>query len=46
MQMRITDIRPSEDVPIFLEYLERKHSNLDFTGRWRHQRKDAQISDR
>ncbi|WP_442949905.1 PAS domain S-box protein [Nostoc sp.] len=45
LQMRITDIRPSEDVPIFLEYLERKHSNLDFTGRWRHQRKDRQIID-
>ncbi|MBN4006875.1 PAS domain S-box protein [Nostoc sp. LPT] len=45
LQMRITDIHPSEDVPIFLEYLEQKHSNLDFTGRWRHQRKDGQIID-
>ncbi|WP_442943265.1 PAS domain S-box protein [Nostoc sp.] len=45
LQMRITDIRPSEDVPIFLEYLGRKHFNLDFTGRWRHQRKDGQIID-
>ena len=45
LQMRITDICPSEDVPILLEYLEQKHSNLDFTGRWRHQRKDGQIID-
>ncbi len=45
LQMRITDIRPSEDVPILLEYLEQKHSNIDFTGRWRHQRKDGQIID-
>ncbi|MDM9585567.1 PAS domain S-box protein [Nostoc sp. GT001] len=45
LQMRITDIRPSEDVPLLLEYLRQKHSTLDFTGRWRHQRKDGQIID-
>ncbi|MEH2290060.1 histidine kinase dimerization/phosphoacceptor domain -containing protein [Nostoc sp.] len=45
LQMRITDIHPSEDVPILLEYLEQKHSNLDLTGRWRHQRKDGKIID-
>ncbi|WP_414512115.1 PAS domain S-box protein [Nostoc sp. PCC 9305] len=45
LQMRITDIRPSEDVPLLLEYLRQKHSSLDFTGRWRHQRKDGQIID-
>ncbi|WP_442942001.1 PAS domain S-box protein [Nostoc sp.] len=45
LQMRITDIRPSEDVPSLLKYLGQKHSSLDFTGRWRHQRKDGQIID-
>lgn len=45
LQMRITDICPPEDIPIFLEYLEQKYSHLDFTGQWRHRRKDGQIID-
>ncbi|MDZ7968131.1 MAG: PAS domain S-box protein [Nostoc sp. DedSLP03] len=45
LQMRITDVRPSEDVPLLLEYLRQKHSSLDFTRQWRHQRKDGQIID-
>ncbi|MGF1938194.1 MAG: PAS domain S-box protein [Nostoc sp. ChiQUE02] len=45
LQMRTTDIRPPEDVPIFMDYLAKKYSNLDFTGQWRHKRKDGQIID-
>ncbi|MEH1827062.1 MAG: PAS domain S-box protein [Nostoc sp.] len=45
LQMRITDIRPSEDVCLLLEYLEQNHSNLHFAKQWRHRRKDGQIID-
>ncbi|MHC0063872.1 PAS domain S-box protein [Nostoc sp. UIC 10890] len=45
LQMRITDICPPEDTPIFLEYLEQNSSHLHFTGQWRHRRKDGQIID-
>ncbi|MEH1777958.1 MAG: PAS domain S-box protein [Nostoc sp.] len=44
-QMRITDIRPSEDVSLLLEYLGQNHSNLHFAKQWRHRRKDGQIID-
>ncbi|MEH2283073.1 MAG: PAS domain S-box protein [Nostoc sp.] len=45
LQMQITDICPSEDVPILLEYFRQKYSNLHFAGQWQHQRKDGQIID-
>ncbi|MEH1837825.1 MAG: PAS domain S-box protein [Nostoc sp.] len=45
LQMRITDIRPSEDVPIFIEYLRERHSNLHFAGQWQHRRKCGDIID-
>ncbi|MCC5644212.1 PAS domain S-box protein [Nostoc sp. CHAB 5824] len=45
LQMRTTDIRPPEDVPILLEYLGQKYSNLHFATQWRHRRKDGQIID-
>ncbi|MEA5624519.1 PAS domain S-box protein [Nostoc sp. UHCC 0251] len=45
LQMRVTDIRPPEDVPIFIEHLGRNKTNLHFVGQWRHQRKDGQILD-
>ncbi|MEH1943963.1 MAG: PAS domain S-box protein [Nostoc sp.] len=45
LQMRTTDIRPPEDVPILLEYLGQKYHNLHFAGQWRHRRKDGQIID-
>ncbi|MEH2267051.1 MAG: PAS domain S-box protein [Nostoc sp.] len=45
LQMRITDIRPLEDVPIFMEYLGEKYPNLYFAGQWRHRRKNGQIID-
>ncbi|MCC5622207.1 PAS domain S-box protein [Nostoc sp. CHAB 5715] len=45
LQMRITDIRPPGDVPIFREYLGQKQTSFHFTGQWRHQRKNGQIID-
>ncbi|MBD2530151.1 PAS domain S-box protein [Nostoc flagelliforme FACHB-838] len=45
LQMRITDIRPPEDIPIFMDSLGQKPSNLDFAGQWQHRRKDGQIID-
>ncbi|MEH2151825.1 PAS domain S-box protein [Nostoc sp.] len=45
LQMRITDIRPLEDMPIFMEYLGQKYPNLYFAGQWRHRRKNGQIMD-
>ncbi|MEH1772250.1 PAS domain S-box protein [Nostoc sp.] len=45
LQMRITDIRPVENVPIFMEYLGQKYPNLYFAGQWRHRRKNGQIID-
>ncbi|MEH1801277.1 MAG: PAS domain S-box protein [Nostoc sp.] len=45
LQMRITDIRPLKDVPIFMEYLGQKYPNLYFAGQWRHRRKNGQIID-
>ncbi|MBC1220595.1 PAS domain S-box protein, partial [Nostoc sp. UCD120] len=45
LQMRITDICPPENVPIFREYLEKKHTDLHFSGQCLHRRKDGQILD-
>ncbi|MBD2507847.1 PAS domain S-box protein [Nostoc muscorum FACHB-395] len=45
LQMRITDIYPPENVPVFREYLGKKHTNLNFSGQWLHQRKDGQTID-
>ncbi|NEU84281.1 histidine kinase dimerization/phosphoacceptor domain -containing protein [Nostoc sp. UIC 10630] len=45
LQMRITDIFPPENVPIFREDLGKKHTNLHFSGQWLHRRKDGQILD-
>ncbi|MBN3910308.1 MAG: PAS domain S-box protein [Nostoc sp. NMS1] len=45
LQMRITDICPPENVPIFREYLGQKHTNLHFSAQWLHRRKDGQILD-
>ncbi|BDI15634.1 hypothetical protein ANSO36C_14360 [Nostoc cf. commune SO-36] len=45
LQMQITDIRPSEDVPIFMDYLGQNSSNVHLAGQWQHRRKDGQIID-
>ncbi|MEH2250703.1 PAS domain S-box protein [Nostoc sp.] len=45
LQMRITDIRPPEDVPILLKYLGQQYPNLHLARQWQHRRKDGQIID-
>ncbi|MBD2521335.1 PAS domain S-box protein [Nostoc sp. FACHB-133] len=45
LQMQITDIFPPENVPIFREYLGKKHTDLHFSRQWLHRRKDGQILD-
>ncbi len=43
--MRITDIRPEEDVPHLLEAVQQRHSALERSGEWRHRLKDGRIID-
>jgi two-component system sensor histidine kinase UhpB len=43
LSMRITDIRPQEDVPRLLEEVQSERPRLQFSGEWRHLRKDGQI---
>lgn len=45
LQMRITDIRPDEDVPRLLEDLARTRPAMQFSGEWRHRRKNGDIID-
>jgi len=43
LSMRITDIRPTEDVPALLEDLAARHELLQDSAIWRHKRKDGSI---
>ncbi|GBC85591.1 Phytochrome-like protein cph1 [bacterium HR11] len=43
LRMRITDIRPPEDVPRLLEYLATERPALRQAGEWRHVRKDGAL---
>lgn len=43
--MRITDIRPAEDVPRLLEDVASERPRLQSSGEWRHRRKDGQVID-
>lgn len=45
LQMRITDIRPAEDVPRLLEDIEHTRPELQNSGEWRHQLKNGDIID-
>src|SRR4029453_3643653 len=45
LRMRLTDIRPPEDVPRLLEELEKNRPALRFAGSRRHRLKDGQIID-
>lgn len=45
LSMRITDIRPPEDIPRLMEEVRSARSTLQFSGEWRHLRKDGQIID-
>lgn len=43
LSMRITDIRPQEDVPRLLENLQQERPPLQHSGVWRHRRKDGEV---
>jgi PAS domain S-box-containing protein len=45
LTMRITDIRPIEELPRFMEALAQVRPALQFSGKWRHQTKSGQIID-
>lgn len=45
LQMRITDIRPPEDVPILLNFLTENQDKLNFSKRWQHVCKDGRVID-
>ena len=43
LAMRITDIRPAEEVPRLLEYLSQKSDEFQRTDNWRHRKKNGDI---
>jgi PAS domain S-box-containing protein len=45
LQMRITDIRPEEDVPRLLDDLARPRPEFQPSGLWRHRTKDGRVLD-
>jgi len=45
LKMRITDIRPPEDVPRLLAEWAKVHSALQYSGTWRHLLKDGTLID-
>ncbi len=45
LAMRITDIRPEEDVPRLVEALSRQRPGLQHSGLWRHRTKDGKLLD-
>jgi len=45
LAMRITDVRPPEDIPRLLQDLAQQRPRLQDSGEWRHCRKDGQIID-
>jgi two-component system cell cycle sensor histidine kinase/response regulator CckA len=45
MRMRLTDIRPPEDIPRFLQELAAHQEPLWFSGPWRHCVKDGRVID-
>jgi len=45
LRMRITDIRPPEDVPKFLEAVRQNGGPVACRGHWRHRRKNGEIFD-
>jgi len=43
LSMRITDIRPPDDVPEFLANVARQRTTLQQSGRWRHRLKNGEL---
>jgi PAS domain S-box-containing protein len=45
LRMRVTDIRPQEDVPKLLDWLRRNGGLVAYRGHWRHRRKNGEVFD-
>jgi len=45
LRMKVTEIRPAEDVPRLLESMKQHATPVSYRGRWRHQRKSGEIFD-
>ncbi len=45
LRLRITDIRPPEDVPLLIENLAQDRPTLELSGPWRHRLRDGRIID-
>jgi len=45
LRMRITDIRPPEDIPRLLEHIQEGRPPLQFSGQWRHRLHNGRIID-
>ncbi|MBI5303059.1 MAG: PAS domain S-box protein [Chloroflexi bacterium] len=45
LQMRITDIRPAEDVARLLENVRQTRPDIQFSGEWRHRLKNGSLID-
>ena len=43
LRMRITDIRPAEEVPRTLQVVKTNGPSVTFLGRWRHRRKNGEV---
>ncbi len=43
LSMRITDIRPPEDIPLLMENLAKERPTIEESGPWRHRLKDGRI---
>jgi PAS domain S-box-containing protein len=45
LRMRLTDIRPPEDIPALLANVEQQRTALQQSGRWRHRLKSGELID-
>src|ERR1700732_881499 len=45
LSLRLTDIRPAEEIPRMLEAVRKGKAELTFGGHWRHQRKNGEVFD-
>ncbi len=43
LSMTVLDIRPPEDLPLFVEKISQQNSGIDFAGVWRHQKKNGTV---
>lgn len=45
LRMKITEIRPSEEIPRVVEFLNNPNPDFSVTDEWRHRKKDGQLFD-